>query len=290
MSLQDDAQVPKEVRQGFLLSHMSNMRWRFPLGKHEGYASILRLVQSKRLGYQILTSNVDGAFIEAGFDRSRVYRPQGDWEWIQCARGSSCSSSSLWPSQPLLERLLPHIDPTTQCLPQSLIPKCPQCGGALMGNVRGGDWFLHHKALDEAQDRLIEWGEEMGRRAAKEGTNIVVVEVGCGWNTPIVTRMPAESFTRDTPGARLVRINPTNPEVPAELADRAVSIAAGWEVLLDIEEKVKVLVSREENEEEEKAAKRCAKKIRDAAEVSSRLRRGGNASGMNWKEMMLRLR
>ena len=294
MGLQDDGRVPLEVRQGFLLSHMANMRWRFPLGQHEGYGAILRMAQSKPLGYQVLTSNVDGAFLRAGFDPTRVYRPQGDWEWIQCKKGSECSSSSYWPSQPLLESLLPLIDPATQRLSSAQIPMCPNCGGVLMGNVRGGDWFLHHPALDQAQDRLIQWGEGVRSRAAKDGAKVVVVEVGCGWNTPIVTRLPAESFVRDTPGARLIRINPTDPEVPADLADRAVSIATGWEVLLHVEERV---AERErqvatEIEEEIAASKRCAKKIKDAAArgKSAGQRRGGYATGMDWKDMLLRLK
>ena len=48
---------------------------------------------------------------------------------------------------------------------------------------------------------------------------IVVVEVGAGFNTPTVTRFPAEAIVREFGPARaaLVRINPSDHGVPTDL-------------------------------------------------------------------------
>ena len=63
--------------------------------------------------------------------------------------------------------------------------------------------------------------------------NVVVVEIGAGFNTPTVTRFPAETFVRSLQNrGKLIRINPSDPEVPSDL--RAVAIPEGWQALGDI--------------------------------------------------------
>ena len=68
---------------------------------------------------------------------------------------------------------------------------------------------------------------------------IVVVEVGAGFNTPTVTRFPAEAIVREFGPARaaLVRFNPSDHGVPTDLP-RAVGIAQGWGVLGEIEQQL----------------------------------------------------
>ncbi|WP_180291483.1 hypothetical protein [Streptomyces sp. 3214.6] len=46
-------------------------------------------------------------------------------------------------------------------------------------------------------------------------------------------RRPMENLVRQTPRARLVRINPGHPDVPSDLGARALSVPQGADRLLD---------------------------------------------------------
>merc|ERR1712050_168036 len=90
--------------------------------------------------------------------------------------------------------------------------RCPFCSrNKAFFNLRGGDNFIH-RPYQLAQNRLVTWLEQKLR----ENTRLVVLEVGAGFNTPVVTRWPAESIAREA-GAPLVRINLDHHAVPGDL-------------------------------------------------------------------------
>jgi hypothetical protein len=94
-------------------------------------------------------------------------------------------------------------------IPEEPIPKCPRCGSDMFGGVRGGSCYLHTKY--EAQNQAIQnWIESH----IQQGSNVAVIEIGAGFNTPAVTRLPIEAFARELgDNGRLIRINPTEPDV-----------------------------------------------------------------------------
>jgi hypothetical protein len=94
--------------------------------------------------------------------------------------------------------------------------------GDVGGNVRGGKWFLA-TPYQEEQARFRKWLE------LHKNSNVVVIEIGAGFNTPIVTRWPAEAVARNQ--GSLIRINPDHSFVPKDLNHRAVSLSGGWELL-----------------------------------------------------------
>jgi len=69
------------------------------------------------------------------------------------------------------------------------------------------------------QQRLITWVK------ASFPKKLLVIEIGCGFNTPVVTRFPAESIVRNHPNARFIRINYDQADVPKDLP-RALGIAS----------------------------------------------------------------
>jgi len=211
MGLLGDATVPDRLKRAYLVKHAHNQRYRF--APNPSYAALLDRLAGK--DYFVYTSNVDGNFLRAGFDADRIYTPQGDWAWFQCEL--PCRRDSYWPALPDLERLLPLVPD----LPDSKVPRCPNCGRKAVGNVRGGSWFTH-APHDDAQDRFAEWIE---RRIA-DGKNLVVLEIGVGFNTPTVTRLPMEQICRDHPNAKLVRVNPNDSQVPVDLD--AVGLPQPW--------------------------------------------------------------
>ncbi len=217
MGLFGDPKVSLSAKWGFLARHMHNMRFTF--APCEAYALLRRLLPL-RLPLFVLTSNVDGCFARSGWENN-VYTAQGDFGRVQCA--VPCSRDSVFDARPLLDAALSKVSASGE-LPEEFIPRCPKCGGLLRPNVRGGDWFLPSVEDARQQQRLREFVE-----AHRE---LVVLEVGAGRNTPIVTRYPAEAIAREGGGARsLIRVNPDDCGVPADLARQSVSLAAGWQVL-----------------------------------------------------------
>lgn len=172
------------------------------------YALLLDLLDTK--DYFVLTSNVDGLFSRTGFDPDRIYTPQGDFRVRQCS--VPCSNMATWLGRSSVDMLLPQIDTHTMDL-QGSVPDswtvCQRCGQASQRpNLRGGDFFVH-TPYQPQQDKLVAFVE----RAIREKRKMVVLEIGCGFNTPVVTRMPAESIARET-GAPFVRINLTDCDMP----------------------------------------------------------------------------
>jgi NAD-dependent SIR2 family protein deacetylase len=165
-----------------------------------------------------LTSNVDALFARNGFDPGRVCSIQGDFAFLQCY--TPCSDA-LWPSEPVLARLLPEIDSATQALRDpALAPVCPRCGGQMFFNVRGGRWFV-----ETPWRRQFELLREWVPAASNE--RLLVLDIGSGFNTPSVVRWPMERTARAISTAHFVRINRNDPELHVEMGARALTVAGG---------------------------------------------------------------
>lgn len=243
MGLASDPSVPSTAKWALYAKHMDNMRWTFT--PNSGYYDLLhKLVRDDKKDYFVLTSNVDACFERSGFDPRRIYTPQGEWTYLQCTR--PCSTDAVYEARPYLDAILPHISNDTGLIPERLVPSCPRCGSELFGNVRGGNWFLHHERWERQNAALQEWMERYAT-GDRKNRKVVVLEIGAGFNTPTVTRFPIEAFVRelggrdsdgregDGPGSRraaLIRINPSDGVVPEDL--KAMSLLDGWQVLAEI--------------------------------------------------------
>ncbi len=207
------------VQWGFLADHVNAVR--FESQPQPNYTQLLSLVAGK--DHFVITSNVDGMFAKSGFDESRIYTPQGSYALYQCL--TPCTTQT-WPFKPILDRILPAIDPATQAVTDpALIPLCPNCGGPAFLNVRGGSWFIEEPQR-EARARYVDWVN-----ATADGT-LLVIEIGSGFNTPGVVRWPMEQITDWHDQAHLLRVNADYPQISVELADRATAIQArGREVI-----------------------------------------------------------
>ena len=97
------------------------------------------------------------------------------------------------------------------------IPLCPQCGAPLIPYLRCDDKFVEGPSRNNFQEfkSFIIQGHNK---------NIVFLELGVGYNTPVIIRYPFESLTNEFPHAHLIRINLTCAEVPKKISDKAVLI------------------------------------------------------------------
>jgi len=157
--------------------------------------------------------------------KKKIYTPQGGFDTLQC---STPCSTELYDAWPIVSKILPLIDPKTQLIPSHAVPYCPKCGAVMSGNLRGGDWFLHHSGLAAQNEGFLAWGDVKNIASHR----VLVLEIGCGWNTPVVTRFPAESFARQH-NARFIRINQEYSEVPLGL-DRALGFATDGRPILSL--------------------------------------------------------
>jgi len=200
---------------GYLLAQVDLARYRWPL--HTIYHQLRELATAGGgRDYFVLTSNADGLFERHGFDPARIYTAQGDYSRLQCL--TPCRRTAVWPTRPFIDRALPHIDRETQEITDpAAIPACPHCGGPVMLNVRGGDWFIEEVHLPQ-RAAYRKW------LAAARGRRLVIVEVGAGFNTPSVVRWPCEEAVAESPQARLIRINRDHPQVLAALLPQAVEL------------------------------------------------------------------
>ena len=212
--------LPADVFWGYWLKHVDEVR--FGDGRRRVYELLFKLVQDK--DWFVLTSNVDALFVRNGFDAGRVCSIQGDFAFLQC--DTPCSDE-LWPSAPVLARLLPEISPATQALRDpALVPACPNCGGQMFFNVRGGHWFV-----ETPWRRQFEVLRQWLPSASNE--RLLVLDIGSGFNTPSVVRWPMERTAQTIPTARFVRINRHDPELHVELGARALTIAGGALAVID---------------------------------------------------------
>ena len=161
----------------------------------------------------VVTTNVDAQFEKAGFPADRLFAMQGDYGLLQCARGCH---DRLYPNRELVASMLAR---TEDCLvPAELVPRCPVCGGPMAVHLRVDGRFVENAEWHAAQDRYRRFVEGM----ADEPT--VLLELGVGWNTPGIIRLPFEAMAR-TFDAPLVRVNRDD----ARIADGGVFRGVGLE-------------------------------------------------------------
>ena len=175
---------------------------------HLGFRLLREYARTRRNGYFVFTSNVDGHFQKAKFEDDRVAECHGTIHYLQCM--TSCTSN-IWPATMSVK-----VDETS-CQWLGELPACPYCGGLARPNIRMfGDHNWLPARTNQQENRLLQW--------LQRATRPVIVEMGAG--TAIATvRAFSETILRSHPQARLIRINPRECEVPA--GTRAIGLPVG---------------------------------------------------------------
>ncbi|MGV3662031.1 MAG: SIR2 family NAD-dependent protein deacylase [Prosthecobacter sp.] len=159
---------------------------------HAGYACLLALAQ--RFGDRafVLTTNVDGFFLRAGFDSNRLRECHGSIHRLQCVH--PCERTT-WSA----DSFHPQVDPATMRL-QDPLPRCPHCGAFARPAVFAfGDTRYVWESTQAQADKYQVWKENT------EGLRLVVLECGSGPTVPGLRR-EGESMARARTGS-LLRIN-----------------------------------------------------------------------------------
>ncbi|MCM8595863.1 Sir2 family NAD-dependent protein deacetylase [Accumulibacter sp.] len=170
---------------------------------HEGFAILRRIGERMGHGAFVFTSNVDGQFQKAGFASERISECHGSIHHLQCLAGCH---EGIWPA----DDFAPQID-DDECLLTGDFPCCPRCSGIARPNIlMFGDWGWLSERSDAQERRLDAWLRTVDR--------LLVIEIGAG------TRIPTARLIGERLPGRLIRINPTEPQMPP---GKGVSLAEG---------------------------------------------------------------
>ena len=155
----------------------------------------------------VITTNVDALFAKAGFDEQKIFAVQGDYGYIQCAKGCH---DTLYSNE---ERVRRMVAETKDCrIPTELVPHCPVCGGPMDVHVHKDEYFVQNKDWEMACDRYNDFVEQ----AVKDGS-LLLIELGVGYNTPGIIRYPFERMAARYRRVRLVRMNRDYPDAELPL-------------------------------------------------------------------------
>ena len=175
------------------------------------YENLLKLVADK--DYFVITTNVDHCFQKAGFDKKRLFYTQGDYGLFQCSE--PCCQETFDNKDIIFEMLKQQKD---MKIPTELLPVCPHCGKPLTMNLRSDDKFVE----DEGWHRAAERYENFLRTRA--GGKILFLELGVGYNTPVIIKYPFWQMTAKNPNATYVCINQGQAICPLEIRHKSICI------------------------------------------------------------------
>lgn len=162
------------------------------------YESLFDFVRGK--DYFVITTNVDAQFQKAGFASERLFATQGDYGLNQCQRGCH---DRLYPNRDLVDAIRAATRNGEEIrAPSALVPRCPVCGGPMAVHLRVDGRFVEDAAWHEAEQRYRAFVAALAEKP--EGS--VLLELGVGWNTPVIIRFPFEQLAAAT-GAPLIRMN-----------------------------------------------------------------------------------
>ena len=175
------------------------------------YENLLQLVQDK--DYFVITTNVDHCFQKAGFDKKRLFYTQGDYGLFQCSE--PCCQETFDNEAVICEMVKRQEN---MKIPTGLLPTCPHCGKPLTMNLRCDDTFVE----DEGWHRAAERYENFLR--TREGQKILFLELGVGYNTPVIIKYPFWQMTAKNPKSTYACVNLGEAMCPRELERQAICI------------------------------------------------------------------
>lgn len=177
------------------------------------YNDLLKLVQDK--DYFVITTNVDHCFQKAGFDKKRLFYTQGDYGLFQCSE--PCCQETFDNEAVIREMVKRQED---MKIPTELLPTFPHCGKPLTMNLRSDDTFVEDKGWHRAAERYENFLQ------TRAGQKILFLELGVGYNTPVIIKYPFWQMTAKNPNATYICINQRQAVCPQEIERQSVCINA----------------------------------------------------------------
>ena len=178
------------------------------------YKRLLEMVRNK--DHFVITTNVDGQFVKAGFDPDKIFEVQGDYGMMQCA--TACHPKR-YSNESLVRQM---VERQRDCrVPSDLVPVCPVCGGPMEINVRKDGCFVEDEGWHLQAQRYCDFVNTACEK------KLVLLEYGVGFNTPVIIRYPFERMAAEFPQTTLVRINKDYRECQTPGVKNYISLRTG---------------------------------------------------------------
>ncbi len=205
---------------GFWAKHIFHIRYE-PQAL-QPYKDLCKIIGGKK--HFICSTNVDGQLEKAGFNRDKIFAPQGDYALLQCR--TACTDE-VYDNHAAIDSMLANMRTPLE-VRESDIPRCPHCGDFLVPNLRCDGNFVekpHIANYPNYEDYII----------GAENKNLVLLEIGVGFNTPVIIRYPFEQIASQFKNATLVRINREDAFIQKGIENKSISIQAdAAQVLKDV--------------------------------------------------------
>lgn len=192
------------------------------------YDNLYELVKDK--DYFVITTNVDHCFQKAGFDKHRLYYTQGDYGLFQCSE--PCHKKT-YDNEDIIRKMvmaqgyefkedgslyLPEGRNLKLTVLSELVPYCPECGKPMSMNLRADNTFVEDEGWHVAAKRYEQFLER------HKNLNIVFIELGIGYNTPVIIKYPFWQMTDKWQHAHYICLNYGQAYAPDEIKDKSVCV------------------------------------------------------------------
>lgn len=184
---------------------------RYMCGAKPLYKELFNILKDKN--YFVITTNVDHQFQLANFDKERLFYTQGDYGLFQCVL--PCHNKTYDNKDQIMEMINNIKDGK---IPSSLIPKCPICGREMTTNLRCDDAFVEDEGWHKAKNNYINFLE------TNKNKKILFLELGVGWNTPVIIKYPFIRMTYQYKNAFYVCVNKGFNQIPDEIRQKSLII------------------------------------------------------------------
>lgn len=175
------------------------------------YNQLFDLIKEK--DYFVITTNVDHCFQKAGVEKERLFYTQGDFGLWQCSK--PCHAQT-YENEETIYRMVK--EQKEMRVPSELVPYCPRCHAPMSMNLRADHTFVEdegwHKACQRYEDYLTQ----------HQKARVLLLELGCGMNTPGIIKIPFWKLTRKYENFRYVCINKGEAWAPEEIWTRSLCI------------------------------------------------------------------
>ena len=175
------------------------------------YNELLALVNDK--DYFVLTTNVDHCFQKAGFDKERLFYTQGDYGLFQCS--VPCHNKT-YDNEAVIRNMV--AQQKNMKVPTELLPRCPVCGKPMVMNLRSDNKFVEDKGWHIAAERYSNF------LRSRQNGNILFLELGVGYNTPVIIKYPFWQMTISNSKATYACVNFGEAACPNEIKEQSICI------------------------------------------------------------------